>query len=54
MLCYRDRTYCNFISCKKFDTCSTAATAQVRADALKVGLPICYYADKPECYEVDK
>lgn len=56
MLCYRDRTYCNFsCNCKHESTCNRALTADVLAAAKKWwgsnDAPICMYVDKPKCFE---
>jgi hypothetical protein len=61
MLCYRDKTFCPFDSCKKFDTCSIALTEQIQKDAnawwmgfrSKDSVPLSRYAYKPECFESD-
>jgi len=53
MLCYLDKTFCIYSSCKHWDKCDRAATDKLKKEAEKFGLPICYFASKPDCYEVD-
>ncbi len=54
MICYRDRTFCPFDTCKHFETCKIALTEQVKKDAKKWwgkdNPPIAEYVDKPNCY----
>ena len=51
MMCYRDRTYCNYYKdCKEGMFCARALTKDVSVSAKKVGLPICQFADPPECF----
>jgi len=51
MLCYRDRTFCNDVTCKKFNTCKTALTTEISNGAIRIGLPIAQYTDRLECYK---
>jgi len=60
MICYKDMTFCNFESCKKFKECNRALTKNVKDNADKwwgFGFrkaPICIFLNKPKCYEVVK
>jgi hypothetical protein len=53
MFCYKDRTFCPFDKCSKFNTCKTALTEGVQKDAERwmKDPPICVYVDKPDCYK---
>jgi len=58
MMCYRDRTYCQFWGdCKNGGECSRALTSEVKQDAIKWwgnnDAPIATYVDKPKCFEED-
>ena len=49
MICYRDRTFCSFyIDCAK--ECDRALTDEVKDEAQCLGIPICQWADKPDCF----
>lgn len=54
-MCFRDKTFCNFEDCAKFLTCKRGFTEKVRQDSIKwwgnENAPVCFYADKPECFE---
>lgn len=59
MMCYRDRTYCTYWKdCKLGSECKRALTSEVQESAEKwwggPDAPICFYADKPKCFEEDK
>ena len=52
MICYRDMTFCtHYQSCADGSTCERALTPGVLYKASKIGLPICQFAEDPECYE---
>ena len=52
MICYRDMTFCqHYESCADGLTCERALTPGVLYKASKIGLPICQFAEDPECYE---
>ena len=52
MMCYRDKTYCQFwVDCVSGRTCPRALTDKVENDANNFGLPICSYCDEPKCFE---
>ena len=55
MLCYKDKTWCVFKDCKKFNKCEDALTDKVKLDALKwwgkSNAPIAVYSEKPNCYK---
>jgi hypothetical protein len=51
MLCYKDRLFCSFKNCVKFNECSRAMTMSVEEDARKAKLPIDLYCSRPDCYE---
>ena len=55
MLCYKDRTYCEFEDCKNFGpACNRSLTKKVHQAAEKwwgnPNPPIAVFLDKPECY----
>jgi len=51
MLCYKDRTYCPFDKCAKFEECHRALAEDVAVGSALTGLPICQFAEEPECFE---
>lgn len=56
MMCYRDRTYCQFwIECRLGSECGRALTPEVEEAAYKwwggEGAPISIYTNKPKCFE---
>lgn len=51
MLCYKDITFCNFYKECKEEDCVITMTDEVVKKAKDFGLPICHYADKPECFK---
>lgn len=55
-MCYRDRTFCKFTDCKKFNKCLRALTDKDKELAEKIKLPICTFANRKEleCYETSK
>ncbi len=50
MLCYRDTTFCSYDTCVVFPKCSRALTQEIKDKASKFGLPVCQFAEKPDCY----
>ena len=51
MMCYKDRTYCQFnLLCKLGLTCDRALTDNIKQKAEKFGLPICQFVNIPECF----
>ena len=57
MICYRDKTFCNFYRrCKTGKTCHRALTQKVRikAEEWMKNAPICAFVDKPDCFEEKK
>ena len=51
MRCYRDRTYCAYFpDCAQGVDCPRALTDEVKDAAEREGLPICQYAERPECF----
>jgi hypothetical protein len=54
MICYRDRTYCGFwATCKNSGDCYRCLTDDVKMWAEQSGLPLCQFAEHPDCYELD-
>ncbi len=56
MMCFRDRTFCNFYNeCADGSTCSRALTEKVLQDATKwwgsKDAPISMYIEKPKCFK---
>ena len=55
MMCYRDRTWCDYwTQCAKGDTCYRALTLELEEHAKEINLPVCYFNSKPECFEESK
>ena len=51
MICYKDMTFCPYWEdCKEKD-CPRALTPDVCERANDIGLPICEFANKPDCWE---
>jgi len=51
MVCYRDMTFCNFYkNCKSAEDCHRPLTEEVMFRASIAEIPICQFADKPECH----
>lgn len=53
MLCYRDRTYCGFTDCADMK-CTRRLTQSVEQAAELLRLPICQFAEQPECFVAKK
>lgn len=53
MICYRDMTYCDYADCADLK-CSRRLTDTVEKDAKLLRLPICQYAEKPDCFKEPK
>ncbi len=52
MLCYKDMTFCEFDKeCANGSCCDRALTPKIVHDADDFGLPVCLYANKPECFK---
>lgn len=51
MMCYRDRTFCGFKDCANFNACSRRLTEAVEKAAELLRLPICQFAEKPDCFK---
>ena len=51
MICYKDRTFCSYEKCKKFSECPRALTKEIKVSAKGFGLPICQFAERPDCFE---
>ena len=53
MLCYLDRTFCDYyVICKKGKDCPRALTRDVSIHAESCGLRICKFVDKPDCFDL--
>lgn len=59
MMCYKDKTFCKFDDCQKWNGCSRAYTNEIEISAgnwWKSGggdpkdAPVCFYADMPLCH----
>ena len=55
MMCYKDKTFCDFFDCENFKNCHRALTEEVVESANKLNMPICRFVhtnlgDKPECF----
>jgi len=53
MICYRDMTFCSFLSCTD-KKCTRRLTKKVKDDSIKFGLPVCQFMDKPDCFKEGK
>lgn len=58
MMCYKDMTFCKFWQkCKHGDGCNRAWTLFQQEGAEKwwgkPGAPVCFFVDKPDCYEFE-
>ena len=55
MMCYKDKTFCEFSKCNKWNSCHRALTQEEIDNATKwwgnVNAPIAIFVDKPDCYE---
>lgn len=55
MMCYRDRTFCQFYDdCKDGNRCVRALTPTIRERAEAFGLYISQYVDRPECFKTNE
>jgi hypothetical protein len=43
-------TFCPHEECSKFKICIRAFTQEVEEEAKEIGLPVCYFSSKPECF----
>jgi hypothetical protein len=51
MVSYKDRTYCPYyLLCEKGDNCSRALTPDIKHSAEMANIPICQYAQMPDCF----
>lgn len=50
-LVYRDMTWCPYSDCADFAKCSRRLTDSVRQAAELLRLPICQFAEKPDCFK---
>lgn len=53
-LVYRDTTYCPYSDCADFASCSRRLTDSVKQAAELLRLPICQFAEPPECFVANK
>jgi len=52
MLCYLDKTFCNFFDkCELGAACPIALTTEVERRADSCGLPICRFSEEPGCFK---
>lgn len=56
MICYKDKTWCEFRSCAKFEGCDRAYTQEVHEQAIKwwggEDAPVAIFTTPPsECYK---
>lgn len=52
MFCYRDMTFCShYLICKHGVTCERALPPDVKEESKKLCLPICQFANQPDCFE---
>lgn len=53
MLCYKDMTFCEFLECCHID-CGRRLTPDIYKNAERVGLYICKFVEKPDCFSLVK
>lgn len=51
MLCYRDKTFCDFKDCENFDDCVDALTDAVHYEANMRNMNISRCSEKPDCFK---
>ena len=57
MICYRDKTFCTFNKCKKFNKCyrsyndKTKKNHEVFNKKNRFDIPLCTFLEKPICYK---
>ena len=52
MLCYKDRTFCDFYEdCKNEPRCDSQLTDKIKKEASERGLPVSRFASHPHCFE---
>jgi hypothetical protein len=55
MICYKDMTFCSFVSCDDHVSCPIFLSQEMYQDAMKwwgdENPPICIMVDKPGCYK---
>ena len=51
MICYRDKTFCNYVNCENFKNCDRAMNEYHVKKVTEIKLPVCFFADKPDCYK---
>jgi hypothetical protein len=54
MFGYKDMCFCSYEECKKFNECFRALTTKIQKGAELAELPICQFAEKPECFIGDE
>uniref|UniRef100_A0A6M3KTF3 Uncharacterized protein n=1 Tax=viral metagenome TaxID=1070528 RepID=A0A6M3KTF3_9ZZZZ len=50
MICYKDMTFCGFLECAD-KKCHRRLTKEVKSKSIAIGLPICQFMDKPNCFK---
>lgn len=53
-LVYRDMTWCCYSECANFNKCSRRLTEAVEKAAELLRLPVCRFAEQPNCFEAKK
>ena len=51
MMCYRDMTFCPYYKICSKENCGRALTSKVNEAAKRLGLSICQFAEKPDCFD---
>lgn len=53
MLCYKDKTFCNFKDCKKHtkEQCDRVPSELELQYSKDLGIPMCWFYDRPPCFE---
>ena len=51
MICYKDRTFCDFSTCAKSKNCYNYLTENHKQQAKQMGLDISRHLNKPDCFE---
>lgn len=53
MICFNDKTYCSYyVTCEDGMSCARALTREVETAAEKMGIPICKFVGKPDCFKL--
>ena len=54
MFGYKDMCFCNYSECINFKECFRALNQKILKEAEKAEMPICQFAEQPDCFEQEK